>query len=87
MPQVFIPPLLRQLTHGAAEVRVDARTVADAVDELERQFPGVRERLLVDGELMPGMAVSVDGRISSLGLLQRVEPESELHFLPAIGGG
>ena len=87
MPRVFIPPLLRPLAEGAEEVEVAGTTVRQVVENLNTRFPGIRERLCSEGELQPGLAVAVDGQISSLGLLQKVHPTSELHFLPAIGGG
>lgn len=49
--------------------------------------PGIA-RHLTDGEgLARGLAASIDGQLSSRGLWARVKPESEIHFLPAIGGG
>ena len=36
---------------------------------------------------MPGMAVIVDGETGNVGLLEKVKEDSEVHFLPAIGGG
>ncbi|HVV99663.1 MAG TPA: MoaD/ThiS family protein [Planctomycetaceae bacterium] len=87
MPRVFIPPLLRPLAEGAEEVEVAGTTVRQVVENLNARFPGIRERLCSDGELQPGLAVAVDGQVSSLGLLQKVQPASEVHFLPAIGGG
>ena len=40
-----------------------------------------------EDDLLPGLAVVVDGETSLLGLLERVQESSEVHFLPAIGGG
>ena len=40
-----------------------------------------------EDETLPGVAVIVDGETSLLGLLERVQENSEVHFLPAIGGG
>ena len=37
--------------------------------------------------LTRGMAVTVDGITSELGILEKVGEESEVHFLPAISGG
>ena len=34
-----------------------------------------------------GLAVIVDGETSQLGMLQKVQENSEVHFLPAIAGG
>lgn len=87
MATVFIPPLIRPLTQGLEQVEVPGGTVRQIVAELERQFPGTRERLCVENELRPGLAVAVDGNISSRGLLEKVAPTSEVHFLPALGGG
>ena len=47
----------------------------------------VVERLCDGDGLAPGLAVSVNGAASALGLLQKVKPDDEVHFLPAIGGG
>jgi len=33
------------------------------------------------------LSVAVDGRVSSLGMIQKVDEMSEVHFIPAIGGG
>lgn len=87
MPRVFIPPLLRQKTGGVEHVDLAGTNVRQLIEKLEEQFPGVRDRLCEDDELKPGLTVAVDGNVSSLGLLQKVGAESEVHFLPAIGGG
>jgi molybdopterin synthase sulfur carrier subunit len=87
MPQVFIPPLLRSLTAGVDVVDVEAANVRQAIERLEEKFPGIRARLCEGDGLKPGLTVAVDGNVSSLGLLQKLKPNSEVHFLPAIGGG
>ena len=87
MPRVFIPPLLRALTEGISEVEVEASSVRQVIAAIDERFPGIRERLCDGEQLRPGLAVAVDGRISSIGLLQKVRPDSEVHFLPAVGGG
>ncbi len=87
MARVFIPPQLRDLTSGAGEVSADGGTVREVIDALEMRFPGIRERLCRDGELAPALQVSVDHVMSQRGLRAKVGPESEVHFLPAFGGG
>ncbi len=87
MPRVFIPPLLKSLTAGVVAIDVEAGSVRQVIERLEARFPGVAERLCEDGELKPGLTVAVDGHVSSIGLLQKVSETSEVHFLPAIGGG
>ena len=87
MPRVYIPPLVRPLTNGADQLDIEAKNVRGAIEQLEERFPGIRERLCEGDALKPGLAVAVDGNVSSLGLLAKLKPDSEVHFLPAIGGG
>lgn len=46
---VRVPTPLRPITKGAGEVYAKGATVAEMVDDLERQFPGLRERLVEGG--------------------------------------
>ena len=87
MPTIFVPPLMRTLTNGVQRVEVEGTTVRQAIAALETQYPGVTARLCQGDDLMPGIAVGIDGHLSTLGLRQKVQPTSEIHFLPAIGGG
>ncbi len=89
MPEVWIPPRMQRLTGGQQKVQVAGQTVRQVVDNLERAFPGMKMELYDEEEdiLMPGMAVIIDGETSQLGLLERVQEDSEVHFLPALGGG
>ena len=89
MPEVWLPPRLQRLTGGQQKVQVAGRTVRQVVENLEHAFPGLQAELYDAQEdiLMPGMAVVIDGETSQLGLLGRVREDSEVHFLPALGGG
>ena len=87
MPRVFIPPLAQPLTAGLKEVDVDGGNVRQIIARLENRFPGIRDCLCEEDDLKPGLTVAVDGNVSSLGLVQKVGPNSEVHFLPSIAGG
>jgi len=87
MARVFIPSQLRELTGGQAEVAAVGPTVRSLVEDLERQFPGLAERLCQGDSLAPNLQVSIDGTFSRRGLEARVQPDSEIHFLPVFGGG
>ncbi|MFO0870787.1 MAG: MoaD/ThiS family protein [Pirellulales bacterium] len=87
MPRIFIPSLARDVTQGVAEVEVEAATVREALDVLEQQFPGIRERLCRGDQLAPGIQVSIDAALTRRGLFARLQPGSEVHFLPLVGGG
>ncbi len=89
MAEVWIPPQMQDVTGGQERVQVDGRTVRQLVNNLDNQFPGLKSMLYDEEEddIMAGLAVIVDGEASQLGLLERVSETSEVHFLPAIGGG
>ena len=89
MPEVWLPPRMQSLTGGRQQVVVPGATVRQVINNLEKECPGTRDILMdvEEDELSPGVAVIVDGETSLLGLLERVQENSEVHFLPAIGGG
>ena len=62
-------------------------SVRQVIENLDVRCPGIRDRLIEDGDLRPDLAVSVDGETTQIGLLQSVAEESEVHILPALGGG
>lgn len=87
MPRVWIPPQMQHLTDGESVIEVDGTRVSEVIDALEARFPGIKERLQEGDGLRSGVSVVVDAQVSHLGLLESIGPESEVHFLPAIGGG
>ena len=40
-----------------------------------------------EGRIRPNLAVTIDGEVARMGLLETVGANSEVHFVPAIGGG
>jgi molybdopterin synthase sulfur carrier subunit len=78
---VFIPSGLRAHCGGEDRVEVEASDLRELIARLDERFPGIRERL---GE---AVAVAIDGEIIQDPYLEPIEPESEVHFLPAISGG
>ena len=87
MATVFIPSLMQSLTDGKHEVEIGGSTVRQIINNLEAAFPGMKERLLDKDQMKPNISVAVDGEVTPLGLLEKVGENSEVHFLPAIGGG
>ena len=87
MPMVYIPSLMRDLTRGKPRVEVDGRTVGEVIRALDRLYPGVGSRLLDGDRAKPGVSIAVDGEVVTLGLAQPVGDASEVHLLPALGGG
>ena len=87
MPTVYIPSLMQSLTGGKQTVQVEGSTVRQVVEALEQSYPGMRARLVESGRIKPNISVAIDGEVTTLGMLQKVGENSEVHFLPAIGGG
>ncbi|MCA9824199.1 MAG: MoaD/ThiS family protein [Dehalococcoidia bacterium] len=88
MPIVFIPSLLRELTAGATQVRVEGKNLRELLENLEAAHPGMKERLTDDsGRIRPEIVAAIDGETEHLGLLEPLQADTEIHFIPAIGGG
>jgi molybdopterin synthase sulfur carrier subunit len=89
MAEVWIPPRMQTFTGGKERVQVPGSTVRQLVNNLEQEFPGIKDVLYDEEEdnIMAGIAVIIDGETSQLGILEKVSEDSEVHFLPALGGG
>lgn len=87
MPQVYIPMSLRSTVGGLRQLSVEAATVREAIEAIDRQHPGFLKRVVADDRLRPGIAVAIGSRISDLGLLDTLRCDEELHFVLSVGGG
>ncbi len=87
MATVFIPSLMQSLTDGEKQVQVEGTTVRQIINNLDGRYPGFKDRLVEDDRVKPNISVAVDGEVTPLGMLEKVNDDSEVHFLPAIGGG
>ncbi len=91
MAVVHVPSLLQDLTGGVETVEVEVsgegRSVRQVVEELDRRFPGFAARLLWEGDLMPGIAVFIDGEQNRLGLRAKIAADSQIFFIPPVVGG
>jgi molybdopterin synthase sulfur carrier subunit len=87
MATVFIPSLMQKLSDGNSKIQVEGSSVRQIVNNLEAQYPGFKARLLEDGRIKGNISVAIDGEITPLGILEKVGEDSEVHFLPALGGG
>ncbi|MDA0988956.1 MAG: MoaD/ThiS family protein [Chloroflexi bacterium] len=87
MAEVWMSPRMQRITGGKDKVRVAGATVRQIVNNLEKEFPGMKEELCEDDDIDPGIAVVIDGETSNLGMIERVNEDSEIHFIPAMAGG
>ena len=88
--KVRVPGALRQLTRGAAVVEVEAGSVIAALEALDRQYPGFRERLYDDkGQLRQFINIyrnDEDIRFGE-GLKTSLTENDDLSIVPAVAGG
>jgi len=87
---VRIPTPLRSVTKGAAEVQASGDTVSAVIEDLERQFPGLRDRLVDEGgELRRFINIYVNEEdIRFLeGAKTTLKPGDSVSIVPAIAGG
>jgi sulfur-carrier protein len=87
MATVHLPTPLRTLTQGQSPVEADGASVGEVIEDLERQFPGLRERLVEGSKLRRGLAVFVNDQAPMGGLGAKVPEGASVYFAPAIAGG
>jgi molybdopterin converting factor small subunit len=80
MATVVISSGLRPYTGGEERVQIEAKRVKELIDALVARWPALEEPL-------SQMAVAIDGEIHGSALFRPLRPDSEVHFLPKIGGG
>jgi molybdopterin synthase sulfur carrier subunit len=87
LPVVGIPSLLRDLTNGQKSLFVEGETVRQVIDNLERLYPGIKDRLCEADRLRSSISIVVDGHTSTLKLRHKLQESSEVHFVISISGG
>ena len=87
---VRIPTILRTYTGGASEVTAEGGTLAEVLDDLERNHSGIKARVLDEtGSLRRFVNVYVgNDDVRFLDGLQTPTPEgSSISVIPAVAGG
>jgi len=88
--QVRVPTPLRRFTGGAEEVNANGATVAALVNNLEKNYPGIKERICdEEGRVRRFVNIFVNGDdIRFLSNLDTaVKDGDEISIVPAIAGG
>jgi sulfur-carrier protein len=88
--RVRVPTPLRKYTQGADEVTGQGSTVKALVDDLEKSFPGIKERICDEtGKVRRFVNVYVNG--DDIRFLQNLETNlkegDNISIVPAIAGG
>ncbi len=88
--KVRIPEPLQKLTQGKAEVEVIGKDVRELIESLDKDFPGIKERLCDDtGKIRRFINIYVneeDIRFLQQDNTQLVDGD-EVSIIPAIAGG
>ena len=87
---VRIPTPLQRLTNGQGEVQCEGQTITDLFADLERRYPGIKERLCdQQGKLRRFVNVFVNEE--DIRFLQgdqtAIKDGDEVSIIPAIAGG
>ena len=87
--EVRIPTILRTYTDGAKSVTGSGGSLAELIEDLEANHPGIKDRLIDGGDLRRFVNVYVndeDVRFTG-GLETEVSDGDTVVILPAVAGG
>ncbi|HEX9260082.1 MAG TPA: MoaD/ThiS family protein [Acidimicrobiales bacterium] len=85
--KVRIPTPLRSYTANCAEVDATGATLAELLDDLDRQFPGIRFRMVDEqGRLRTHMNIFVEG-LRCRDLSTGITDLDEVVIMQALSGG
>ena len=88
--KVRIPASLRKLTKDQAVVESNGKTVEDVLSDLEKKYPGIKERICDEtGQIRRFINIFVNGEDIRFkeGAKTKISGESEISIIPAIAGG
>jgi len=88
--KVRIPTPLQKLTQDKAEVEVEAGDIKELIDNLEKSFPGIKERLCDEKGILRRF-INIYVNEEDIRFLQRdntlIKDGDEVSIIPAIAGG
>ena len=87
--EVRIPTILRTYTGGEKAVTADGASLSALIDDLEANHPGLKERLIEDGDLRRFVNVYInDEDVRFIGGLDaELADGDQVVVLPAVAGG
>jgi molybdopterin synthase sulfur carrier subunit len=87
--KVRIPTPLQKLSNGKAEVECSAKNIAELLDALEKDYPGMKERLSEGGKIRRFINIYVNEEdIRFMNKEETTIKEGDnISIVPAIAGG
>jgi sulfur-carrier protein len=86
---VNIPTILRPLTNDQKRIEITGLNVLEVIDQIEQQYPGVKEKLMTEGQAPRFVNIYVndnDIRFSE-GLSTTLKDGDSMTILPSVAGG
>ncbi len=87
MATILIPPQMRHLTDGETSIEAEGETLRQLFTNIGQRFPQLRDRVIDDGLIAPGISLAVDDNVVSTGLVESVGPDARITIVPQISGG
>ena len=84
---VHIPPHMQHATNGVVSIEIPGEKLGQVIDLLIQQNPILGEEILINGSIRSDIAIAIDSEITENGLLEKVGENSQIFFIPALGGG
>lgn len=80
---------LRRYTNGEPEDKISGSTLEEVIENLEKKYPGIKERILENGEIQKFINIYVNNEDVRLlkGLKTEVKETDVITILPAVSGG
>ena len=87
--EVRIPTILRTYTGGEKAVSADGASLSALIDDLEANHPGLKDRLIENGELRRFVNVYINDEdvLFTGGLQTALSDGDQVVVLPAVAGG
>jgi len=87
--KVRIPTPLQKLTNGNAEVECSAKNVSELLDAIEKDYPGMKERLSEEGRIRRFINIYVNEE--DIRFMEKeataLKDGDTISIVPAIAGG
>ncbi|MCH2658474.1 MAG: MoaD/ThiS family protein [Dehalococcoidia bacterium] len=84
---VHIPTHMQHATNGVVSIEIPGEKLGQVIDLLIQQNPNLGEEILINGSIRSDIAIAIDSEITENGLLEKVGENSQIFFIPALGGG
>ncbi len=88
MVTIYIPATLRSYSGGREAVEVaGGSSLRQVFQRLDAECPGILQRITLEDDIHPAIAVFINEEQISQGLIESVPEDATIRLLPNVGGG